>query len=30
MHGNLKNEDLTKINGCPIDKLKIIELYLAF
>ena len=30
MHGNIKNEDLTKINGCPIDKLSIIELYLDF
>lgn len=30
MNGTIKNEDLTKINGCPIDKLKIIELYLDF
>jgi DNA uptake protein ComE-like DNA-binding protein len=30
MNGNIKNEDLTKINGCPTDKLSIIELYLDF
>jgi DNA uptake protein ComE-like DNA-binding protein len=30
MHGNIKKEDLTKINGCPLDKLSIIELYLDF
>jgi len=30
MHGNIKIEDLTKIKGCPMDKIKIIELYLTF
>lgn len=30
MNGPIKNEDLTKINGCPYDKLVIIELYLEF
>ena len=31
MHGDIKNiEDLTKIKGFPVDKIKIIELYLVF
>jgi DNA uptake protein ComE-like DNA-binding protein len=30
MHGDIKIEDLTKIKGFPVDKIKIIALYLEF
>jgi DNA uptake protein ComE-like DNA-binding protein len=30
MNGDIKIEDLTKIKGFPVDKIKIIALYLEF
>jgi hypothetical protein len=30
MNGDIKIEDLTKIKGFPVEKLKIIALYLEF
>lgn len=30
MHGDIKTEDLSKIKGFPVDKIKIIALYLEF